>query len=172
MTKHDDSETQEPRMQTMLRTMPQVGQVRWIGLRSKRGGPIDVVPAAEICLEQGLVGDHFSGSPGAKRQVTLIQAEHLVAMAAMLGIEAMNPARMRRNIVVSGINLLALKRCQFQIGQAILEATGPCAPCSMIEDEFGPGAYNISRGHAGITARVIQPGTIRVDDPVRWLRLS
>ncbi len=80
----DDSNSMSganPSMREMLRTMPQVGRVRWIGLRTERQGPVIAVPAADLSLEQGLVGDHFSGPPGAKRQVTLIQYEHLAVMA-------------------------------------------------------------------------------------------
>jgi MOSC domain-containing protein YiiM len=168
----DDEPAITSQMQQMLRTMPQVGQVVWIGLRTAKRGPIQSVDSADISLEQGLVGDHFSGPPGAKRQVTLIQHEHLEAMASMLGLPNLEPATLRRNIVVRGLNLLALKNCRFQIGQAVLEATGPCAPCSMIEEALGPGAYNISRGHAGITARVVREGAVRVGSEVRWLSLT
>ncbi len=164
--------TEDRRMHQMLRTMPQIGRIRWIGLRPVRSGPVSVVSAAEITLDQGLVGDHFSGPPGAKRQVTLIQFEHLAVMAAMLGLTELDPAIMRRNIAVSGINLLALKNARFQIGDAVLEYTGPCAPCSMIEDSLGPGAYNISRGHAGITARVVQGGRVTIDSEVKFLGMT
>jgi len=166
------SDPAQSRMQQMLRTVPQVGRLRWIGLRPVRSGPIQAVEEAMISEAEGLVGDHFSGPAGAKRQVTLIQYEHLAVMASMLGLNELDPSKLRRNLAVSGVNLLAFKNSRFQIGDAILEATGPCAPCSMIEDALGPGAYNISRGHAGITARVISGGAIRLGSEVRWLGLT
>ncbi len=156
-------------MQSMLRNMPQVGTIHWIGLRTAKKGSVTPVPRAMITLDQGLVGDHFSGKPGAKRQVTLIQQEHFAVMASMLGVSEILPELFRRNIVISGINLNAMRDCQFQIGDAILEGSGPCAPCSMIEKTFGPGAYNISRGHSGITARVIKAGEIWVGCRVKFL---
>jgi hypothetical protein len=64
-----------------------------------------------------LIGDHYSGRPGGKRQVTLIQAEDLAAIASYLGREV-TPGDLRRNLVVSGINLRALKDRRFQVGQA------------------------------------------------------
>lgn len=158
-------------MHQMLATMPQEGQVQWIGLRREKKGKIDVVDEAEISYESGLIGDHYSGRPGAKRQVTLIQQEHFAVMSAMLGGVEVTPAQFRRNIVVSGLNLAALKGCRFQIGDAVLEGTGNCAPCSLIEKTFGPGAYNISRGHSGITARVVQGGTVKVGSSVQFLSL-
>jgi MOSC domain-containing protein YiiM len=73
---------------------------------------------------------------------------------------------LRRNIAVAGINLLALKSRRFTIGEAELEYTGTCDPCSFMEQTLGPGGYNAMRGHGGITARVLQGGAIALDDRV------
>ena len=95
---------------------------------------------------------------------TLIQAEHLAAIASHLGGEAVAPELLRRNIVVAGINLAALKGRRFRLGSALLEATGECHPCSRMEEILGPGGYNAVRGHGGITARVLEAGTARNGD--------
>jgi MOSC domain-containing protein YiiM len=73
----------------------------------------------------------------------------------------------RRNIVVSGINLLALRNAKVHVGEALLEIVGPCAPCSRMEEEIGPGGYAAMRGHGGMTARIVSGGVIRVGDAVR-----
>ena len=74
----------------------------------------------------------------------------------------------RRNIVVSGINLIALKNMKFQIGNdVILEMTGACHPCSQMETNFGEGGYNAMRGHGGITAMVIQGGEVKIGDSIQ-----
>lgn len=153
----------------LLDTLPQTGEVRWMGLRPARRAPMTVVAEVEARVDAGLVGDRWRGRPGGKRQVTLIQAEHLAVIAALLGLERVDPAQLRRNIAVAGINLLALKGRRFRIGEAVLEATGPCDPCSRLEETFGPGGYNAVRGHGGINARVLQGGLIRLGDPVRML---
>lgn len=150
----------------MLATMPQTGSVCWIGLRRHKSGPIDVVNEVMADVQQGLVGDRFNGAAGAPRQVTLIQQEHLDVVASVLGREQVDPALLRRNIVVAGINLLALKNQSFQIGEAVLETTGNCQPCSLMEKQLGAGGYNAMRGHGGITARVTLSGFIRVGDNV------
>ena len=67
-----------------------------------------------------MIGDQKSNN----RQVTLIQAEHLSAIANLIHIDECLPDLLRRNIVAKGINLLALKGKQFQIGSSILEYTG------------------------------------------------
>ena len=153
-------------MKEIRNTMPQVGTVKWIGLRPARRAELIVVDEVEAD-DQGLAGDFFKGPANAPRQVTLIQAEHIAAMAEILGRKIVQPELLRRNIVVAGINLQALKDCEFQIGDAVLFATGNCAPCSLMEENLGPGGYNAMRGHGGITARVVQSGMIRVNDKVK-----
>ena len=158
---------------TSFKTLyPQKGNVCWMGVRPGRDEPIEVVSQVQATTESGIIGDRFSGDPGADRQVTLIQQEHLQALASILGCESVDPALTRRNIVVSGINLTSLKGCIFAIGNAVLQGTGNCPPCSKMEQNLGPGGYNAMRGHGGITACVIQDGTISVGDEVRFVSVA
>ena len=114
--------------------------------------------------DKGLQGDHTTRP--SDRSITLIQKEHLPVIASLCGRENVFPEELRRNLVVSGINLLALKDRQFSIGEVILEGTGICAPCSRMEETLGNGGYNAMRGHGGITAKIIKTGTIALDDAV------
>ncbi len=152
-------------LEDLMDTLPQTGAVVWIGVRPARRETMDELEAANIDKDSGLDGDRYSKA-GGKRQVTLIQGEHLDGLASMLGIGAVDPATVRRNIVVRGINLLALKEKQFRIGDAVLEYTGLCHPCSLMEEVLGPGGYNAMRGHGGITATVISGGDVRIGDAV------
>ena len=151
----------------LLDTLPQVGRLEWIGLRPARGAPIRIVDSVEAIVGRGLDGDRFAARGADNpRQVTLIQHEHLAAIAALVGRESVEPALLRRNLVIAGINLLALKNKRFRIGSALLEYSGQCHPCSQMERALGAGGYNAMRGHGGITARVVAGGPIRVGDPV------
>jgi MOSC domain-containing protein YiiM len=145
------------------------GRVAWIGLRPARRAPMRGVETAVAEEDSGLAGDRFAGGRNGARQVTLVAQEHLAAIAAFLSRPEVPPERLRRNIVVAGINLLALRNRRFRLGGALLEWSGECHPCSRMEEELGPGGYNATRSHGGITARVIGGGTIRLGDKVERL---
>lgn len=154
------------KLKTLIDTLPQVGSLKSIATRPVKRQALVAQEEAELDPQQGLIGDHYSGSSG-NRQVTLIQQEHLQGVANMLGKTEIDPLLTRRNLVVAGINLLAFKNRQFYIGDTLLEMTGPCEPCSRMEENYGPGGYNAMRGHGGICARVIKGGTIRIGDPIK-----
>lgn len=147
-------------LKDLMAVYPRAGAIEWIGIRPARREPLLPVDSVEI-TQAGLDGDRHP-SPG-KRAVTLIQAEHLPVIAALTGIEV-SPDMLRRNLVISGINLTSLRDREVEIGTARLKITGPCAPCSRMEDILGPGGYNAMRGHGGMTAEVLRPGTIRRGD--------
>jgi len=149
--------------------MPHSGKVEWIGIRSEKRAELTPITEVMIDIKQGLIGDHYKGKSG-KRQVTLIQKEHLDVVAKLLRQEKIDPLLTRRNIVVSGINIHALKGQQFRIGnKVVLEGTGDCHPCSRMETNLGEGGYNAMRGHGGLTAKVISEGVIKQGDAVIFL---
>lgn len=157
-------------MKDLFLNSAQSGTVEWIGLRPARREPIHVVEHAEIDVETGLIGDRYRGQPGSDRMVTLIQSEHLDAIASFLGRPTIDPSVLRRNIVVSGINLLSFKapdrEMTFRVGEAILRMTGNCHPCSRMEENLGPGGFSAMRGMGGITATVVQGGSVALGDEV------
>lgn len=147
----------------LMATLPRPGRVAWLGLRTARDVPMREVAAAEAVAGKGLLGDRYASASG-KRGITLIQAEHLPVIAALAGLEAVSPATLRRNLVVSGLSLVALKGRRFRIGEAVFEGTGDCDPCSRMEAALGPGGYNAMRGHGGLCARIVSGGRIAVGD--------
>lgn len=143
------------------------GKLVWIGLRPARDAAVITPQSAHLIAARGIEGDRYQTSRDGARQATLISAEQLAAIASYLGREAVSPELLRRNFVVEGINLTALKGRRFHIGAALLEYSGECAPCSRMETNLGPSGYNAVRGHGGITARIIEGGEIRISDAIR-----
>ena len=156
-------------IKNLFKIIPQKGNVEWIGVRAKKKENLLVVESVKVKKGTGLAGDHFNSTLSGKRQVTLIQLEHLNAISSILGVKIIDPKLTRRNIVVSGINLLSLKHQRFQIGSVILKTTGICAPCERMEENLGLGGYNAMRGHGGITATVIEEGEIKLGDIVELI---
>ncbi len=156
-------------LQELIAEVPQTGCVRWIGVRPQSRSQMIEHDAVEARLEAGLTGDHTRPGIRNARQVTLMQWEHLAVINSLMGRpedKPVLPNDLRRNLVISGINLFSLKGRRFRIGQAIFETTGWCQPCARLENNLGPGTFQAVRGHGGITARVLQSGIIRLDDTV------
>ncbi len=163
-------------LRQLTQQFSQAGMLQAIYLRPARGVASIAPQHAQALAQQGLVGDRTyntaSRNPlGSNRQITLIQAEHIGVISALIG-KPVNAAMLRRNLVVSGINLLAAKSLfkdqilQLTIGDVILQVTGSCEPCSKMELVLGHGGYNAMRGHGGVTARIIQGGELKVGDVV------
>ncbi|MFC3551157.1 MOSC domain-containing protein [Lysobacter cavernae] len=149
----------------LMANLPRAGRVEWIGLRPARDVPMQAVEQVRAETGGGLLGDRYTGSSG-KRGITLIQAEHLPVIAALSGHLAVAAAILRRNLVVSGLPLVALKGRRFRIGNVLLEGTDDCDPCSRMEVALGPGGYNAMRGHGGLCARIVEGGAIHLGDAV------
>lgn len=154
-------------LQELLAGNTATGRVEWIGLSGSNRAEIQSLKSVRI-VEGGIEGDHHC-RPGrsSKRQVTLIQGEHLPGVAAILQRGAIDPSLLRRNLVVTGINLAALKHQVFQIGSALLRGSGDCPPCSRMEENLGAGGYAAMLNHGGITAVVESEGVVCLGDAVR-----
>jgi MOSC domain-containing protein YiiM len=150
-------------IQELMSHYSKAGKVVALSIRPQRLLPVRIIDSVEAIENIGLNGDR---SKGGNRQITLIQKEHIDAVASFLGKHALDFTLTRRNILVEGINLLSLKGHKFQIGEAILQYTGECHPCSRMEAALGDGGYNAMRGHGGITARILRSGLIKNGDSV------
>lgn len=152
----------------LLNASMRSGQVVWLGVRPRRREPMLALQTADFDATDGILGDRYTRAAGA-RQVTLIQSEHLAAIASHVGRSQVLPDDLRRNVVTQGINLIALKEKRFTIGSALLETTGECHPCSRMEEILGVGGYNAVRGLGGITARIIRSGIVHIGDDLAVL---
>ncbi|WP_157269689.1 MOSC domain-containing protein [Azohydromonas aeria] len=162
-------------LRELVARVPGPGRLEAIWLRPARGTAAVHVADTLALAGRGLQGDRSAaGRGGGRRQVTLIQAEHLPVLASLLNRPLPDASLLRRNLVVSGLNLAAARSplpvvpLRLWLGDEVeLEVTGPCEPCSRMEEVLGPGGYAAMRGHGGVTARVLRGGRVRVGDAVR-----
>jgi MOSC domain-containing protein YiiM len=155
-----------------LRKFPRAGRVEWIGLTPAPREALVEFASVVATPGRGLEGDRHakSGRPS-RREVTLILREHLEVVGALIG-RPVFPGEVRRNVVVSGIALTALNGCRFRLGEVLLEGTGPCDPCSRMEEALGEGGQTAMRGHGGLCAVVVEGGTFHVGDAVTFVVAS
>ena len=153
------------------------GELTWIGLRPARKEDMVDVASTHAVAELGLEGDHrMTKTPGSGRQVTLISEEYLGQIRHFLSLAGIGesssnepsdlPKALRRNLVIKGINLTALRYQRFSIGDAIFEAGAMCHPCVRMERALGVGAIAAIMGHGGLCLKVVQSGEIKVGDAV------
>jgi MOSC domain-containing protein YiiM len=145
----------------LISLAPQVGEIIQMGVRPKRREPL--VPVNTLHLDHRNP-DHAKAHSA--RAVTLINIEHVRFVESILG-RTIEPLLLRRNLIVSGINLSALVDERFSVGQVVLEGTRLCDPCDRMEALLGPGGHAAMVGHGGICARIITVGTVRVGDAVK-----
>ena len=141
------------------------GTLEWIGVRPAHRSPMRELASAEAIAGAGLAGDHRTEkTPGSGRQVTLISREFIAQVAHFTGTKDIDPAILRRNLVVSGVNLNALRYQRFRIGEALLEATALCHPCSRMEQALGRGGVAAMLGHGGLCCKILQGGSLSIGD--------
>ncbi len=125
------------------------------------------VDSAVALQDLGLEGDHrCDKTAGSSRQLTIISTEYIQQIEHFCDRHAIAPGLLRRNLVVSGINLGALRHQQLAVGEAVLETTALCHPCSRMEAALGPGGFAAMLGHGGLCAKIVKGGRIAIGDAV------
>ena len=136
------------------------GTILNIYLKEKHGQPVTSVNHANAEDGMGLIGDVSFGR--SKRQVLFIEKETLDEFQLV-------PGQIREHITVQGIPLAGLPAgTQLQAGEVLFEVTGDCAPCQFIED-IRPGLRDEMDGRRGTLFRVLNGGTLKVNDKVTIL---
>ena len=120
--------------------------------------PVREVDEAQAILDKGFEGC-MHGRRGSKRQVLLMEAETLEKLRVL-------PGDVKENVTTRGLVHRALgEGDRLWIGEAILEVTAPCHPCSRM-DEIRRGLQEELRGQRGILCRVVHAGVIRRGDAI------
>jgi MOSC domain-containing protein YiiM len=148
------------------------GRVEAIFVAERAGSLPRAIDEAELLPGRGVRGDRyfagegeFSHLPSSGRDLTLIEAEAVEALAAEHGIE-IEPAEARRNVLVRGVDLNGLVGKRFFVGEVECRGDRRCDPCSHLEKLTRPGVLRGLVDRGGLRADVLSRGTIRVGDQV------
>lgn len=126
-----------------------------------RGTPMQEVEEIPAVENFGFAGcGHARRESG--RQVLLMDRETLDVLALAPGVT-------QENITTEGIDVNGLQTGQqLKIGEALLEVSGPCTPCGLME-KIRPGLRKEIRGRRGVLCRVKAGGRIRRGDLLQKL---
>jgi len=148
------------------------GTVLEIFTAPKGGVSMTSQSAVEAVSGRGLVGDRYYLETGTfshhacpDRQVTLIEREVLDWLAESEGI-TLSSQESRRNIVTSGVDLVALVGKTFRVGSALLEGIRINEPCRHLEELTGKSLVKPLLHRSGINCAVVEGGMIRVGDAI------
>ncbi|MFL5781348.1 MAG: MOSC domain-containing protein [Thermoleophilaceae bacterium] len=150
-----------------------MGVVEGIFLVAPKGADTDEVERVRVVAGRGPEGDrHFRGpraranEEGMGRDLTLIEAEAVEALAREAGIE-LDPGEHMRNVVTRGVRLDDLIGKPFRVGPVRCVGVEPCHPCRRLERLTGrTGVIKGLAGRGGLRADVVRSGEIAVGDEV------
>jgi MOSC domain-containing protein YiiM len=151
------------------------GVVTEIWLTPTAAAPMRRVPAGLLVPGAGLDGDRYAlggGTwaryPDLEKQLTLIDADAVAAVAAEAGVD-LAPGDTRRNLVTVGADLPALVGRWFAVGDALLFGMKRCPPCAHLERLTGAKLVKAMLHRGGINAAVFGGAEIAEGAVVRPL---
>jgi MOSC domain-containing protein YiiM len=120
---------------------------------------------------RGLAGDRYEQGIGkfsgrfevvaGARDVSLIDAAAVARCNALLGSH-LSACDLRRNLVISGLNLDALHGAVLAIGDVRLRVIGGCPPCGYLSRLLGMDAVRGLRHLGGARAAILESGVLTV----------
>ena len=131
----------------------------------------DRVHRVEVRAGHGIVGDRYAGRAAHRdAAVTVLAAESVEALAAELGTGPLDPLLARRNVVMRGAEVEALRGEVFSLdcgeGVVVLRGGRPANPCAWLDTVLAPGAHRGMRGRGGVRCAPLTDGVLRLGPAV------
>jgi MOSC domain-containing protein YiiM len=100
----------------------------------------------------------------------VLAAEAVEALAAELGTGRLDPLLARRNVVLRGAQVEALRGQLFSLdcgeGEVLLRGGRAANPCAWLDTVLAPGAHRGMRGRAGVRCAPLTDGVLRLGPAV------
>lgn len=127
--------------------------------------PLVAATSIECVANRGIRGDRFFDyRDNYKGQITFFAEEVFLEMGRVFGLTNKSPGVLRRNVIVSGIELRGLIGSNFELQGVQFHGTAQCAPCYWMDTAFAPGTETFLAGRGGLRARILTDGRISVGD--------
>jgi len=127
--------------------------------------PLVEVPQIDCVAGRGIREDRFYDyRDNYKGQITFFSFEVFEKLARNFGLTDKSPGLLRRNVIVSGVDLNELIGEEFDIQGVRLRGTGHCRPCYWLDHAFAPGTEAFLQGNGGLRAQILSDGPIAVGD--------
>jgi MOSC domain-containing protein YiiM len=131
------------------------------------GQPVESREEVEVRAGLGIVGDRYFGKPAHRdASVTVIAAEGVQELARELGSGPLDPLATRRNVVVRGAEVEALRGQLFSLDGVLLAGGRPANPCAWLDLVLADGAHRGMRGRGGIRCAPRTDGVLRLGPAV------
>jgi MOSC domain-containing protein YiiM len=135
------------------------------------GQPVEHRDRVEVRAGFGIVGDRYAGRPAHRdASVTVIAAESVEALAVELGSGPLDPLATRRNVVLRGAEVEALRGQLFSLdcgeGEVVLAGGRPANPCAWLDLVLTAGAHRGLRGRGGVRCAPRTDGVLRLGPAV------
>ena len=122
---------------------------------------VETRDSVQCIAGKGIEGDRYFGhKDNYKGQITFFSEDVARGLEEALGVEGFNRSAMRRNVLVSGIDLNSLIGKRFRLGDAVFSASEECAPCFWMNEAVAPGAHEWLKGNGGLRCRIESSGEL------------
>ena len=126
--------------------------------------PVEV-PQIECVAGHGIRGDRFFDyRDDYKGQITFFSSEIFAELARAFRLTNKSAGALRRNVIVSGIDLNDLIGFDFEMQGVLFRGAAHCKPCYWMDTAIAPGAENFLAGRGGLRARILTDGRISLGD--------
>jgi len=127
--------------------------------------PLVEVPQIECVAGHGIRGDRFYNyRDNYKGQITFFSFDVFEKFTRHFGLTDKSAGALRRNVIVSGVDLNELIGEEFSIQGLRLRGTAHCKPCYWLDQAMVPGTEKFLEGNGGLRAQILSDGVIAVGD--------
>ena len=127
--------------------------------------PLLEVERIECIAGHGIRGDrYYDYSENYQGQITFFSGEVFESLARNFGLTSTSPGVLRRNVIVSGVDLNKLIDEEFVIQGVRFRGTGHCKPCYWLDQAFAAGTERFLEKNGGLRAQILTDGALAVGE--------